>query len=73
MRNTKVPEGWDVRPPCPGDESEYWRIVAAPGTPHACVVDGRPTEKAAISRCHEIIANRKRVYENYLRREGLIR
>lgn len=72
MRNPKAPEGWDVRPPCP-DSDGRWRIVAAPETVHACVVDGAPTEQAAINRCHEIIRNRRRVYENHLRRAGWIR
>lgn len=71
MRNTKVPEGWDVREPCP-DSDGRWRIVAAPGTPDACVVDGRPTEEEAVERCFAIIANRRRVYRNHLRREGIV-
>lgn len=71
MRNTKVPKGWDVREPVP-DSDGRWRIIALPGTVHACVVDSKPTEEEAIVRLHEIIANRERVYRNHLRRAGFI-
>lgn len=60
--NPDLPVGWRVGEPL-GDD-EWWRCIER-GT----VVDGRPTRQGAERRCRQIVEDRERARNRFLRRE----